>query len=165
MELVLDITFDPKAGLSDALVKVKGIDQRAQACQPILMRVQEKVAQYHIDHFNQMIHPGNKKWVLKDSTIKKKRKKGSRFPERPLIDTGEMQSLINDHKPKPSNQRMECGTTSPIAKIHHYGVPKGAMPGKPNYELPKRQFIGLTAEEITNIWRMIHAYVSRGNLY
>jgi phage gpG-like protein len=160
MPLYTEVTFKPPLAAQELIADIKAIEARMQNCVPVFSALQPKVVEMHKQHFEDAIHPS--KWVLKASTIKKKKRLG--YPLTPLVRTGKMRSKIGDWIPAPTPYEMRVGTTGHPARVHHYGVPKGAMPGKPNYELPARQYIGVTEDEAMRVRTAIHGYITTGKV-
>ena len=79
---------------------------------------------------------GRKFASLKESTIKSKRKKGSKFPRKPLIDTGLMQKVFRSKSASASSLVSEVSTAKKrkeVAIYHNEGAGN----------LPERKWFGV----------------------
>tara|TARA_Y100001963_G_C6715730_1_gene416532 strand:- start:661 stop:1101 length:441 start_codon:yes stop_codon:yes gene_type:complete len=79
---------------------------------------------------------GKKFAPLKDSTVESKKKKGSKYPRRPLIDTGLMQKVFRSKSASASSLVSEVSTAKKrkeVAIYHNEGAGK----------LPERKWFGV----------------------
>ena len=92
--------------------------------------------------------------ALKVSTIKAKIKKGSRFPNKPLIDTGLMRQIFRSKSASASSLESRVGVArkrKDVATYHNDG-------GK-NNKPPKREWFGIGTKLKKRLDKMVRAKV------
>ena len=87
---------------------------------------------------------------LKASTIKRKRKKGSRFPRKPLIDTGKMTNVVQTKEASRTNLMSEIDVARNMREIADYHN-EGAG------HLPKRLWFGIGKKTKDRVKKMFKA--------